>query len=206
MAQRIAALSLYGSRWALSEDSGFKSYPIRQRFTWSKTWCDRQHEGSNYWGYGYKTQHISRSEVAVNHLKKARGEIWPKLKEETRWGQKVRNKKINSHNERVLSKVSLPLDCLVSSRTFVGRCNRCILQPKPTGQLRFVNVYVCMYVDWQIDNVCVHRVLYWTFNFIHYANGKYFLFCDKSCRIKISKKKQKKKTTYIKWSYKQRLF
>ena len=29
LAQRIEALSLYGSRWALSEDSGFKSYPSR---------------------------------------------------------------------------------------------------------------------------------------------------------------------------------
>ena len=29
VAQRIDALSLYGSRWALSEDSGFKSYPSR---------------------------------------------------------------------------------------------------------------------------------------------------------------------------------
>ena len=38
-------------------------------------------EGSNYCGYGYKTQHsYRRSEV--NHLKKARGEIWPKHSEE----------------------------------------------------------------------------------------------------------------------------
>ena len=29
VAQRIDALSLYGSKWALSEDSGFKSYPSR---------------------------------------------------------------------------------------------------------------------------------------------------------------------------------
>ena len=29
VAQRIGALSLYGSWWALSEDSGFKSYPSR---------------------------------------------------------------------------------------------------------------------------------------------------------------------------------
>ena len=29
LVQRIEALSLYGSRWALSEDSGFKSYPSR---------------------------------------------------------------------------------------------------------------------------------------------------------------------------------
>ena len=29
VAQRIEALSLYGSRWALSENSGFKSYPSR---------------------------------------------------------------------------------------------------------------------------------------------------------------------------------
>ena len=28
-AQRIKASSLYGSRWALSEDIGFKSYPSR---------------------------------------------------------------------------------------------------------------------------------------------------------------------------------
>ena len=27
--QRIEALSFHGSRWALSEDSGFKSYPSR---------------------------------------------------------------------------------------------------------------------------------------------------------------------------------
>ena len=27
--QRIEALSVYGSRWALSEDTGFKSYPSR---------------------------------------------------------------------------------------------------------------------------------------------------------------------------------
>ena len=29
VAQRIEALSLYGSRWALSEDSGFISHPSR---------------------------------------------------------------------------------------------------------------------------------------------------------------------------------
>ncbi len=29
LAQRIEALSLYGSRWALSEDNGFKSYLSR---------------------------------------------------------------------------------------------------------------------------------------------------------------------------------
>ena len=29
VAQRIEALRLYGSRWTLSEDSGFKSYPSR---------------------------------------------------------------------------------------------------------------------------------------------------------------------------------
>ena len=29
VAQRIEAVSLFGSRWALSEDSGFKSYPSR---------------------------------------------------------------------------------------------------------------------------------------------------------------------------------
>ena len=49
VAQRIEALNLYGSRWTLSAG---------QRFTWSKTWFDRQlWIPSNYWGYGYKTQH-----------------------------------------------------------------------------------------------------------------------------------------------------
>ena len=31
VAQRIEALSLFGSRWALSEDSGFKSHPSRPK-------------------------------------------------------------------------------------------------------------------------------------------------------------------------------
>ena len=35
LAQWIEALSIYGSRWALSEDSGFNSYLV-------KAWCDRQ--------------------------------------------------------------------------------------------------------------------------------------------------------------------
>ena len=37
-------------------------------------------EGSNYWGYGYKTPH-SYPRSWKNHLKKARGEIWPKRSE-----------------------------------------------------------------------------------------------------------------------------
>ena len=70
VAQRIEAVSLFGSRWALSEDSGFKSYPSRPEVYLVKNVV----EGSNYWGYGYKTQHFL-SEVAVNHLKKARGNL-----------------------------------------------------------------------------------------------------------------------------------
>ena len=38
-------------------------------------------EGSNYWGHGYKTHH-SYPRSRLNHLKKARGEIWPKRSEE----------------------------------------------------------------------------------------------------------------------------
>ena len=40
VAQRIETLSLYGSRLALSEYSGFKSYP--RGLLGQKTWCDRQ--------------------------------------------------------------------------------------------------------------------------------------------------------------------
>ena len=41
VAQRIEALSLYGSRWALSEDSSFNSYPSRPEGYLVQTWCDR---------------------------------------------------------------------------------------------------------------------------------------------------------------------
>ena len=43
VAQRIETVSLFGSRWALSEDSSFKSYPSRPEvYLVTKTWCDRQ--------------------------------------------------------------------------------------------------------------------------------------------------------------------
>ena len=53
------SLSFYGSRWALSEDSGFKSYPNWPEVYLVKNvvWLTTTMEGSNYWGYGYKTQH-----------------------------------------------------------------------------------------------------------------------------------------------------
>ena len=40
--QWIETLSLYHSWWALSEDSGFKSYPSRPEVYLVKKWCDRQ--------------------------------------------------------------------------------------------------------------------------------------------------------------------
>ena len=49
-------------------------------------------EGSNYWGYGYKTQH-SYPRSRLNHLKKARGEIWPKRSEEETTKKKKKKKK-----------------------------------------------------------------------------------------------------------------
>ena len=59
VAQWIEALSLYGSRWVLSEDSGFKSYPSWPEVYLVKNvvWQTTTMEDSNYWGYGYKTQH-----------------------------------------------------------------------------------------------------------------------------------------------------
>ena len=55
--KRIETLSLYGSRWALSEDSGFNSYPSRPEVYLVKNVVryTTTMEGSNYWGYGYKT-------------------------------------------------------------------------------------------------------------------------------------------------------
>ena len=81
--QRIEALSLYGSRWALSEDSGFKSYPSRP-----EVYLVKKKSGAidNNYGrqqlLGIRLQDSAfLSEVAVNHLKKARSEIWPKRSE-----------------------------------------------------------------------------------------------------------------------------
>ena len=50
---------IYSSRWTLSEDSGFKSYPSRLEVYLVKNVVRQTTtmEGSNYWGYGYKTQH-----------------------------------------------------------------------------------------------------------------------------------------------------
>ena len=69
------ALSLYGSRRALSEDSGFKSYPSRPEVYLVK----KRGAISNSYGrqqlLGIQLQDSAfLSEVAVNHLKKARGE------------------------------------------------------------------------------------------------------------------------------------
>ena len=93
-------LSLYGSRWALLEDS-----EAGQKFTWSKTWCDRQ----QLWkavitrGYGYQTQHsYPRSRLIT--LKKTRGEIWPKRKwEETTKNYQDEDKKSAMNKKKVFS-------------------------------------------------------------------------------------------------------
>ena len=99
VAQRIEALSLYCFRWAFSEGSGFKPYPSRPEVYFLKK---RGAIDNNYGRQellGIRLQDSAfLSEAAVNHLKKARGEIWPKLCEEEttqklpRWGQKVRYK------------------------------------------------------------------------------------------------------------------
>ena len=53
-----------------------------QRFTWSKTWCDRQ----QLWKAEIPGNTVTRLIIPIrgrgkNHLKKARGEIWPKRSE-----------------------------------------------------------------------------------------------------------------------------
>ena len=54
-----------------------------QRFTWSKTWCDRQ----QLWKIVITGDIVARLSIPIrgrskNHLKKASGEIWPKRGEE----------------------------------------------------------------------------------------------------------------------------
>ena len=89
MAQRIEALSLNGSRWELSEDSCFNSYPSRPEVYLVKK---RGAIDNNYGRQellGIRLQDSGfLSEVAVNHLRKARGEIWPKRSEKKQQQQK----------------------------------------------------------------------------------------------------------------------
>ena len=86
-----------------------KSYPSRpevsnptqagQRFTWSKTWCDRQ----QLWKAVITGNMVTRLIIPIrgrgkNHLKKARGEIWLKRSErrntkKTKKTTKMRTKK-----------------------------------------------------------------------------------------------------------------
>ena len=100
VAQQIEALSLYSSRWALSEDSSFKSYPSRPEvYLVKNTWCDRQQQWKAViagdtvtrlsipiWGRDKITR---RPEVKFgrNVVKKETTQKLP------RWRQKVRNKK-----------------------------------------------------------------------------------------------------------------
>ena len=92
MAQRIEALSLYGSRWALSEDSVFKSYPSGPESYLVKMWCDRQ----QLWKALITGDTVTRLMIPIrghgkNYLKKARGEIW--LKRNERRNKKNKTKK-----------------------------------------------------------------------------------------------------------------
>ena len=73
MAQRIETLSLYGSMWALSEESGFKSYPNRLEVYLVKNVCAIDNNNG-------REDSAFLSEVAVKK-KKARGEIWLKRSE-----------------------------------------------------------------------------------------------------------------------------
>ena len=89
--QWIEPLSLYDSRWALSEDSSFNSYLSRPEGYLVKTWCDRQ----QLWKAVITGDTVTAflSEVMVNHLKVARGEICLKRNEKNnkklwRWEQK----------------------------------------------------------------------------------------------------------------------
>ena len=115
-------------------------------------------EGSNYWGYGYKTQH-SYPRSWLNHLKKARGDIWPKHSEEEttqkliRWGQKVRNEKKNSQIKKPHLKMipikNPPLSLLSSKSTLTRNGNNCW-------------VSICG------SNSCVQKLLDWVNKYIDF--------------------------------------
>ena len=62
-------------------------------------------EGSNYWGHGYETQH-SYPRSRLNHLKKARSEIWPKRREEETAHKTYKDDKKSAINKKLISQIS----------------------------------------------------------------------------------------------------
>ena len=68
-----------------------------QRFTWSKTWCDRQ----QLWKAVITEDTVTRLSIPIrghdkNHLKKARGEIWPKRSERRKQQKNYQDEDIKS--------------------------------------------------------------------------------------------------------------
>ena len=64
-------------------------------------------ESSNYWGYGYKTQH-SYPRSWLNHLKKARGEIWPKRSERRNNTKTSKMRTESAINKKINSQIKKP--------------------------------------------------------------------------------------------------
>ena len=97
-------------------DSGFKSYPSRPEVYMVKNvvWLTTTLEGSNYWGYGYKTQH-SNPRSRWNHLKKARGEIWLKCSEKR---NNTKTTKMRTKKSAIDKKLILVIDLFWIPTTF----------------------------------------------------------------------------------------
>ena len=90
------------------DDSGFHSYPSRPEGYLVKTWCERQ----QLWKAVITGDTATRlSEVVVNHLKTARGEILPKRSEKNKTTKttKMRTKVCNKINNQI-KKVHLKKD------------------------------------------------------------------------------------------------
>ena len=113
VAQWIEALSHYGSRWALSEDSGFNSYSIG--LLGQKIWCDRQ----QIWKAVITGDTVTRLSIPIPRsqlITWRKPEVkfgWNVVRKTTknlpRWGQKVRIKSIpNKDNKyQAVRKISL---------------------------------------------------------------------------------------------------
>ena len=102
-----SSLSLYGSRCVLSEDSGFNSYSIQPEVYLVKNGVKytASMESSNYWGYGYKTQHsYPRSRLIT--WKRSEVKFGRNIVRKTTTMRTTVRKKINAHityNEYIIS-------------------------------------------------------------------------------------------------------
>ena len=127
-------------------------------------------EGSNYWGYGYGYSAFL-SEVAVNHLKKARGEIWPKRSERRNNTKttKMRGKKARSQGYPRRQRDMMMMMMMIILRETTARRDYVKTVERKRQRWKETKFYESRFGDRLYGNVPVQPYLW-------YCYGTYCLF------------------------------